>query len=95
MLQIWLYKPIDLEEQAKQMLQVNNPLAALILTTRAAAANESWTDGAFAEVGYVLLHGTLQFSSIFSILLRTIYISCRYVYGKLNLQLFSPCFTIE
>lgn len=55
-----MYKPVGLEEQAKQMLQAHNPSEALKLAIRAAATNENWTDGAIAEIGYVLLHGTLH-----------------------------------
>ena len=64
-LQIWLYKPVGMDEQARQMLQAHNPLAALQLANRAAAAGESWMDGAFAEIGNALLHGTLCAYSLF------------------------------
>jgi hypothetical protein len=74
--QIWLYKPVGMEDQAKQMLQAHSPLAALQLATMAAAAGESWTDGAFAEIGYALLHGTLLASASCSLSLQQI-LHCR------------------
>jgi len=49
-----------MEEQAKQLLQASNPLAALQLAARAAAAGESLSDGAFAEIGYALLQGNFH-----------------------------------
>ena len=55
--QVWLYLPIALEDQAKQLLQAGNFSAALDLARRCSKQGAPWARMAFAQAGFMLLQG--------------------------------------
>lgn len=55
--QVWLYRPVALEEQARELLRARRYDAALSLADVGAAAGDAWAPIAFAEAAFLLLHG--------------------------------------
>ena len=55
--QVWLYRPVALEEQARELLRARRYDAALALADVGAAAGDAWAPMAFAEAAFLLLHG--------------------------------------
>ena len=62
--QVWLYKPVALEEQARQLLQAGQFDQALQLANTCSLAGAPWAETAFAEAGFLLLQGMLSYKSI-------------------------------
>lgn len=56
-LQVWLYMPVALEEQVKQVLRAGEHEQALALASAGAANGAPWAETAFAEAGFLLLQG--------------------------------------
>ncbi len=54
---MWLYRPVALEDQAKQLLRARQFDAALALADVGAAAGEAWALTVYAEAAFLLLHG--------------------------------------
>ncbi|KAK9839815.1 hypothetical protein WJX81_003522 [Elliptochloris bilobata] len=53
---VWLYRPVALEEQARELLRARQYSAALALADVGAAAGGAWAPIAFAEGAFLLLH---------------------------------------
>ena len=58
MLQVMLFQPIALDEQAKDLLRAGQYEQALSLTDVCAADGAPWAETAFAQTALMLLHGT-------------------------------------
>ena len=58
--QVWLYVPVALENQVRQVLQAGEYEQAIALAAAGAATGAPWAETAFAETGFLLLHGEPQ-----------------------------------
>lgn len=56
-LQVWLLRSVALEEQARQLLSSGAITAALHLAELCSGQGASWGQTAFAEAGFLLIHG--------------------------------------
>ena len=54
---MWLYRPVALEEQARELLRARHFDDALSLADVGAAAGDAWAPIAFAEAAFLLVHG--------------------------------------
>ena len=57
MAQVWLYMPVALEEQVRQVLRAGEYDQAVALAAAGAATGAPWAETAFAETGFLLMHG--------------------------------------
>ena len=87
LLQVMLFQPIALDEQAKDLLRAGQYEQALHLAGICAADGALWAETAFAETALLLLHGRLsldprreQGKSI----LNTLFFECVELYLSIN-----------
>ena len=56
--QVWLLRPVPLEEQTRQLLGAGAILPALHLAELCAGRGATWVQPAFAQAAFLLIHGT-------------------------------------
>ena len=56
-LQVWLLKPVALEDQARELLRACNYDQALRLAELCASEGAAWAEVAFAEAAFMLMQG--------------------------------------
>ena len=58
-LQVWLFQPIALDAQARELLRAGSFEQALALADTCAAEGAPWAETAFAEAAFLLMQGRL------------------------------------
>ena len=58
-LQVWLFQPIALDAQARELLRAGSFEQALALADTCAADGAPWAETAFAEAAFLLMQGRL------------------------------------
>lgn len=58
--QVWLLRPVPLEEQVRQLLGCGAIQPALRLARLCAAQGAPWTQAAFAQSAFLLMNGAMR-----------------------------------
>eukprot|EP00884_Botryococcus_braunii_P004337 jgi/Botrbrau1/13904/Bobra.0017s0011.1 len=66
---VWMYRPVALDEQAKELLRARNYAQAVHLADTCSGEGAPWADSAFAQAAFLLLH-ELRFTEAMAAFLR-------------------------